>query len=146
MCNFGQWPSFMPKYGNFENLPIFWKLVPVEQKLAQCRSPGVERQYMYNCWNFFKYYTKRLFTFFRILGRNSKTAHHRAKQFDNVALVGVCSMPVGNFDLEHVKVIWIHSVHFSKNWAVTQKWAHHRVKWAEIWALGIVCSMYVFYL
>ncbi len=34
---------------------------------------------------------------------------------------GVCSMHVGIFDLEHVKVIWFHSVHFSKNWAVSQK-------------------------
>ncbi len=44
MCNFGQLPSFMHKYGNFENRPISWKLVPVEQKLAQFRPPGVERQ------------------------------------------------------------------------------------------------------
>ncbi len=28
---------------------------------------------------------------------------------------------VGIFDLEYVKVIWGHSVHFSENWAVTQK-------------------------
>ncbi len=44
MWNFGQWPSFMPKYGSFENRPVSWKLVPVEQKLAQFRPPGVERQ------------------------------------------------------------------------------------------------------
>ncbi len=30
-------------------------------------------------------------------------------------------MHVGIFDLEHVKVIWGHSVHFSENWAVTQQ-------------------------
>ena len=30
-------------------------------------------------------------------------------------------MHVGIFDLEHVKVIWGHLVHFSENWAVTQK-------------------------
>ena len=30
-------------------------------------------------------------------------------------------MHVGIFDLEHVKVIWGHSVHFSENWVVTQK-------------------------
>ena len=35
MCNFwnfGQWPSFMPKYGNFENGPISRKPLPVERK------------------------------------------------------------------------------------------------------------------
>ena len=34
MCNFwnfGQLPSFMPKYGNFENGPVSWKQLPVEQ-------------------------------------------------------------------------------------------------------------------
>ncbi len=33
MCNFwnfGQWPSFIPKYGNFENLPVSQKPLPVE--------------------------------------------------------------------------------------------------------------------
>ena len=48
-------------------------------------------------------------------------AHRGAKQIENLALVGVCSLHVGIFDLEHVKVIWGHSVHFSGNWAVTQK-------------------------
>ncbi len=35
MCNFwnfGHFPSFMPKYGNFENWPVSWKSLPVEQK------------------------------------------------------------------------------------------------------------------
>ena len=83
-------------------------------------------------------------------------AHRRAKQIENLALVGVCSIHVRIFDLEHVKVIWGHSVlffgnlglggvcsmhvvifdlehvkviwgffflvHFSVDWAVTQKW------------------------
>ena len=34
-CNswdFGQWPSFMPKYGNFENRPVSQKPLPVERK------------------------------------------------------------------------------------------------------------------
>ena len=57
----------------------------------------------------------------RKLGRNSKVAHHRAKQIENLTLVGVCSIHVGIFDLVHVEVIWGHSVHFSRNWAVTQK-------------------------
>ncbi len=30
-------------------------------------------------------------------------------------------MHVSIFDFKHVKVIWGHSVHFSKNWAVTPK-------------------------
>ena len=34
----------MPKYDNFQNRPVSWKLVPVEQTLAQFRPPGVERQ------------------------------------------------------------------------------------------------------
>ncbi len=28
--HFGQWPSFMPKYGNFENRPVSRKPLPVE--------------------------------------------------------------------------------------------------------------------
>ena len=28
----GQWPSFLPKYGNFENWPVSQKQLPVEQK------------------------------------------------------------------------------------------------------------------
>ena len=38
-----------------------------------------------------------------------------------MGLGGVCYMHVGIFDLEHVKVILDHLVHFSKSWAVTQK-------------------------
>ncbi len=38
-----------------------------------------------------------------------------------LGLEGVCKMHVGVFDLEHVKVIWDHLVHFSENWAVTHK-------------------------
>ncbi len=30
--HFGKWPSFMPKYGNYENQPISRKLLPVEWK------------------------------------------------------------------------------------------------------------------
>ena len=29
---FGKWPSFMPKYGNFENWPVSLKPLPIEQK------------------------------------------------------------------------------------------------------------------
>ncbi len=51
------------------------------------------------------------------LGRNS-TAHrptHVEQQTDkNLGLGGICSMHVDIFDLEHVKFIWSHSVHFSK--------------------------------
>ncbi len=54
---------------------------------------------------------------FRKLGCNSKTAHHRAKR------TKICAplVHVGIFDLEHVKLIWGHSVQFSENWPVTQK-------------------------
>ncbi len=31
-------------------------------------------------------------------------------------------MHIGIFDLEHVKVILGHAVHFSQNWAITRKW------------------------
>ncbi len=63
---------------------------------------------------------------------NSKTAHRRAK-WTIIWASGVqnCSMHVGIFDLEHVKVIWGHPVQFSENWAVTQKWLiieHNRWK------------------
>ncbi len=50
---------------------------------------------------------------------------------------GVCSMHVGIFDLELVKVIWSHSVHFCKNWAVTKKKAHFTAKLTKIWASGV---------
>ncbi len=42
----------MPKYGNFENWSVTQKPVPVEQKLALFRPPGVEREHMCNFWNF----------------------------------------------------------------------------------------------
>ena len=97
----------MPKYGNFKNRPVSWKLVPVEQKLAQFRPPEVERQLFQMITNGYS---------LRKLGRSSKMAHCRVKQIETLALVGVCSTHVGIFDLEHVKAIWGHSVHFSGNW------------------------------
>ncbi len=49
-CNlwhFGQWPSFMPKYCNFENRPVSRKPLPVELKHAQFRPPrGRKRVYV----------------------------------------------------------------------------------------------------
>ena len=60
-------------------------------------------------------------TLFRRFVCNSKTAHRRAKRTKIWALRGACNMHVF-FYLEHVNVIWGHSVHFSKNWAITQKW------------------------
>ncbi len=38
--------SFMPKYGNFENRPLSQKTLPIEQKYAQFRRPGIERECM----------------------------------------------------------------------------------------------------
>ncbi len=32
LWHFGQWPSFMPKYGNFENRPVSRKPLPIEEK------------------------------------------------------------------------------------------------------------------
>ncbi len=55
MChfwNFGQWPSFIAKYGNFENQPLSWKLLPIQRKYAQFLHPGIERECMCNFWNF----------------------------------------------------------------------------------------------
>ena len=50
---FCQWPIFMPKYCNFGNLSISQKLLPVEQKSAQFRPPGVEKEErMPSFWNF----------------------------------------------------------------------------------------------
>ncbi len=46
MWNFGHLPSFMPKYGNFENLPLSQKPLPIEQKYAEFQRPGLERMYM----------------------------------------------------------------------------------------------------
>ncbi len=60
MCNFwnfGHLPSFMPKYGNFENRPVSRKSLPVEQKQAQfqplesiCATFGIPAQ----IWKFSK--------------------------------------------------------------------------------------------
>ncbi len=36
--------SFMPIYGNFENQPLSQKPLPIEQKYAQFRRPGIERE------------------------------------------------------------------------------------------------------
>ncbi len=49
MCKiwkFGHLPSFMPKYGNFVNGPVSWKLLPIKQVWAQFQAPGLEKEYM----------------------------------------------------------------------------------------------------
>ena len=58
---------------------------------------------------------------FRKKGRNSKTGYRRVKQDENVGLGSVCITHGGIFYLEHVKIIWGHSVHFSKHLTVTEK-------------------------
>ncbi len=52
------------------------------------------------------------------------------------------------FYLEHVKVVWGHSVHFSENWAVTQKTAHRRVKGTKMWIseVYVTCMLVFFYI
>ncbi len=60
----------------------------------------------------------------------------------NLGLGGVSSTHVGIFDLEHVKVIWGHSVHFSKNWPVNRKWLII-VRNGRNLGLDGVCSMHV---
>ncbi len=60
-----------------------------------------------------------------------------------MGLGGVCTMHLGVFDLEHVKVIWGHSGHFSKKRGHNSKMAHHRPKRTKIWVSGGVCSMHV---
>ncbi len=86
----------MPKYGNFENRPVSWKVVPVEHNLAQFRPPGVERQYMYKSitGGTFSDIIPKGYSLFRKLDRNSKMAHRRVKQIKNLAVAGVCSMHV----------------------------------------------------
>ncbi len=37
---------FMPKHGSFENQPLSRKPLPIEQKYAQFRRPGIERECM----------------------------------------------------------------------------------------------------
>ncbi len=62
---------------------------------------------------------------------------------------GACSIHVGVFDLEHVKVIWGHSVQFSETWAVTQnRLIVERIQTDNKLGLGGVCNMHVdvFYL
>ncbi len=41
-----------------------------------------------------------------------------------LGLEGVCSMHGGMFYLQHVKVIWGYSVHFSENWAIFHSVSH----------------------
>ncbi len=52
LLEFGQLPSFMPKYGNFEKWSVSRKSLPVEQYWAQFEPLGVEKGYMCNLWNF----------------------------------------------------------------------------------------------
>ena len=57
MCNFwnfGQWASFMPRYCNFENWPVSWKPLSIEQKYATFQLLRVERVLtgIFNFWNF----------------------------------------------------------------------------------------------
>ena len=55
MCHFWnlcQWPSFMAKYGNFENQPLSRKPLLIQRIYAQFRRPGIERECMCNVWNF----------------------------------------------------------------------------------------------
>ncbi len=64
---------------------------------------------------------------------------------ENLGPGGACSMHVGIFDLEHVKVIWGHSVHFSENWPITQKQVIVERNGQKIWASGVyVTWMLVF--
>ncbi len=46
-------------------------------------------------------------------------------------------MHVGIFDLEHFKVIWGHSVHFSENLGRNSKTARRRAKQTKTWAPGV---------
>ncbi len=57
MCNFwhfGRWPSFMPKYNNFENRHVSRKLL-LRVKISSISTPEVEMVYMCNFWNFGKW-------------------------------------------------------------------------------------------
>ncbi len=46
LLELGHLPSCMPKYGNFENQPLSRKPLPIEQKYAKFRHPGIERECM----------------------------------------------------------------------------------------------------
>ena len=55
MCyflNFGQWASFLAKYGNFENQPLSQKLLLIHRKYAQFRHPRIERVCIVQLLNF----------------------------------------------------------------------------------------------
>ena len=47
------WPmaKFHALIWQFENRPVSWKQLPIDQKEAQFRPTGVEREYMCNFWN-----------------------------------------------------------------------------------------------
>ncbi len=45
-CNFCRWPSFMSKYGHFDNRTVSRKPLPLQRKLAGTRPPGVENIYV----------------------------------------------------------------------------------------------------
>ncbi len=116
------WPSFMPFfYGNFEKWPVSWKLVPIEQKLAQFWPPGVEKQLYVQLLELSEIVYQTAIHFFQKLGRNLKAAHHRAKHMKIWALV--CSMHVGIFDQAWTCQSHLRSFSaLTENWAVTQKW------------------------
>ena len=61
-CNFGQWPSFMPKYGNFENTCIS-ETAAHRAKISSISTQRVERVYvprllsqLANYYNYYCYY------------------------------------------------------------------------------------------
>ncbi len=49
-----------------------------------------------------------------------KMAHRRVKH-ENLVSENLCSMHMGTLDVDIVKVIWGHSVHFSQHWAVSRR-------------------------
>ncbi len=52
----------MPKYGNFENQLLSRKPLPIEQKYAEFRRPGIERECMpliLELWSMAKFVVKQ---------------------------------------------------------------------------------------
>ncbi len=143
-CNFGQWPSFMPKYDNFENRPVSRKPLPVERKETQFRPPEVERQYKYNCWNF----SDTILNGYSLFPKIWAVTQKRLTVEQNRWKFGprLCMQQQGWHFWP-----WTclgHLVSFSalfRKLGRNSKMTHRRAKRTEIWTLVGVCSMYVFF-
>ncbi len=125
----------MPKYGNFENGPVSWKPLPIEQKEAQFGPSGVEWAYMCNFWNFSQKFHAQIWQFWK-LGSILETPAHRAKISSIWTLWRRMSIHVQLLEL------WPLAMFHAQIWEVRKlarilETAARRAKKAQFWLPGV---------